>query len=162
VFAGDDLELARHTFLMPFRSQAYKERCGSCEAFAAAGCPRCRAPVCAAHACDPYGCCETCATEMYFAVSKAGRRHIVGGSTLAFLSTVGLYALYALRVFPPIAAGLLVAGLAGGFAVMMWGGSISPRLTELALKRKFVRLRSGTFETRLLPPGPTPEMPTVP
>lgn len=93
---------------------------------------------------------------MYFAVSKAGRHHIVGGSAMAFLSTLGLYALYALRVFPPIAAGLLVAGLAGGFAVMMWGGSISPRLAELTLRRKFFRLRRGDGAARLLPPGPTP------
>ncbi|HUS68780.1 MAG TPA: hypothetical protein VMZ28_29795 [Kofleriaceae bacterium] len=138
---------------MPFRSQAYRERCGSCDAFAAdAACPRCRAPVCATHACDPYGCCEPCATEMYFAVSKAGRRHIVGGGALAFVSTIGLYALYALRVFPPLAAGLLVAGLATSFAVMMWGGSISPRLAELSLKRKFVRLRGGPLAAPLLPP----------
>ena len=147
---------------MPFRAQQYRERCGSCDAFATTGCPRCRAPVCAAHACDPYGCCEPCATEMYFAVSKAGRRHVVGGSAVAFISTVGLYALYALRVFPPVAAGLLVAGLGAGFAVMMWGGSISPRLAELSLKRKFFRLRASPLDTRLLPPGAPPELPLVP
>ena len=149
--------------MAPFRDQAFRERCGDCDAFADASCPRCRAPVCATHACAPYGCCEPCATEMYFAVSKAGRRHIVGGGALAFLSTVGLYTLYALRVFPPVAAGLLVTGLATSFAIMMWGGSISPRLAELSLKRKFVRLRGGgPVEQHLLPPGPTPEMPLVP
>jgi hypothetical protein len=73
---------------------------------------------------------------MFFAVSRAGKRHIATGSAIAFVSTIGFYTLNALRVFPPLAATLLVLGVAAGIGAVLWGGSISPRLTERAMLRR--------------------------
>jgi hypothetical protein len=73
---------------------------------------------------------------MYLAVSRAGKRTILGGSGVAAVSTSGLYALYALHAFPPLAALLLIGGVAAGFGVMLWGGAVSPRLAERTLRRE--------------------------
>lgn len=73
---------------------------------------------------------------MYFAVSRAGQRHVLGGSAIAFVSSIGFYTLYALRMLPSVAAALLVIGVATGIGAVLWGGSISPRLTERALLRR--------------------------
>jgi len=121
---------------VPFRSQEYVERCTACEQRARTACPQCRAPICAGHACAPHGYCEGCATEMYFAVSRAGHGHILGGSAIAVVSTIGFYLLYALRMFPPLASAMVVLGLATGIGAVLWGGSISPRLTERAMLRR--------------------------
>ncbi len=121
---------------MPFRTQLFVERCAACDEAARRVCPRCRAPVCPAHTCEPYGCCEVCATDIYFAVSKAGRAQMLGGSAVAAVSTAGLYALYALHVFPVMAAGILVVGLASGFGAMFWGGAVSPRLVDRSLRKQ--------------------------
>ena len=77
-----------------------------------------------------------CATDIYFAVSKAGRHQILGGSAVAAVSTCGLYALYALHVFPVMAAGILVLGVASGFGAMLWGGTVSPRLVDRSLRKQ--------------------------
>jgi hypothetical protein len=73
---------------------------------------------------------------MYFAVSRAGRGTVLGGSVITAVSTAGLYALYAVQLFPAVVAGLLAAGLAAGFGVILWGGSISPRLADRALRKQ--------------------------
>jgi hypothetical protein len=78
---------------------------------------------------------------MYFAVSRAGQGHVLGGSAIAFVSTIGFYTLNALRVFPPLTAALLVAGVLTGIGAVLWGGSISPRLTERAMLRRQVKRR---------------------
>ena len=80
---------------------------------------------------------------MFFAVSRAGKRHVLGGSAVAFVSAIGFYALDALRVFPPATAGLLALGVLTGIGAVLWGGSISPRLTERAMLRR-------PFKRRLL------------
>jgi Zn-dependent alcohol dehydrogenase len=126
---------------VPFRSQEYVERCGTCEEKAQGACPQCRLPICAAHACAPHGYCERCATEMFFAVSRAGQRHVLGGSAIAFVSTIGFYTLNALRVFPPLTASLLVLGVLTGIGAVLWGGSVSPRLTERAMLRRQIKRR---------------------
>jgi Zn-dependent alcohol dehydrogenase len=126
---------------VPFRSQPYVVRCNECDAGAATACPQCRAPICVAHAYAPHGYCEQCATEMYFAVSRAGKRHVLTGSAIAFVSTIGFYTLNALRIFPPVAAALLVLGVATGIGAVLWGGSISPRLTERAMLRRQLKPR---------------------
>ncbi|HWM87452.1 MAG TPA: hypothetical protein VNO33_16480 [Kofleriaceae bacterium] len=82
---------------------------------------------------------------MYFAVSRAGHSHILGGSAIAVVSTIGFYLLYALRMFPPLASAMVVLGLATGIGAVLWGGSISPRLTERAMLRRTIKQR------RLLP-----------
>ena len=82
-----------------------------------------------------------CATEMYFAVSRAGHRHVLGGSAVAFVSTIGFYTLDALRLFPPLAATLAVVGVVAGIGAVLWGGSISPRLTERAMLRRTLKPR---------------------
>ena len=125
----------------------------ACEEMAPGACPQCRAPVCEAHACDPHGFCERCATEMYFAVSRAGHRHVLGGSAIAFVCAVGFYTVNMLRVFPPLAAALLVLGVATGVGAVLWGGSISPRLTERAMLRRTLKAR------RLLSPARAPAPP---
>lgn len=76
---------------------------------------------------------------MFFAVSRAGQRHVLGGSALAFVSSIGFYTLYALRMFPPVIASLLVLGVAAGIGAVLWGGSISPRLTERAMLRRMIK-----------------------
>jgi len=83
---------------------------------------------------------------MYFAVSRAGKRTVLGGGVLAAVSTAGLYGLYAIHVFPLLLFGLLAAGLASGFAVMLWGGAIAPRLVDRSLRKqlKHPRLLAGT------------------
>ncbi len=78
---------------------------------------------------------------MYFAVSRAGQRHVLGGSAVAFVSTIGFYTLYALRLFPPLAASLFVLGVFAGIGAVLWGGSISPRLTERAMLRRPLKNR---------------------
>ena len=55
--------------------------------------------------------------------SKAGKRHVLTGSAIAFVSTIGFYTLNALRLFPPVAAALLVLGVATGIGAVLWGGS---------------------------------------
>jgi hypothetical protein len=76
---------------------------------------------------------------MYFAVSRAGQRHVLGGSAIAFVSSIGFYTLYALRMMPSVAAALLVVGVATGIGAVLWGGSISPRLTERAMLRRRIK-----------------------
>lgn len=78
---------------------------------------------------------------MYFAVSRAGQRHVVSGSVIAFISTIGFYTLNALRLFPPVTAALLLAGVGAGIGTVLWGGSISPRLTERAMLRRQLKRR---------------------
>jgi hypothetical protein len=126
---------------VPFRSQEFVVRCSTCEEKANSTCPQCQTPLCEAHACAPHGSCERCATEMFFAVSRAGQRHVVSGSAIAFISTIGFYTLNALRLFPPLTAALLLAGVAAGIGTVLWGGSISPRLTERAMLRRQLRRR---------------------
>ena len=73
---------------------------------------------------------------MYFTVSRAGKRTVLGGGVITAVSTGGLYALYALQMFPIVVAAMLAAGLATGFITMVWGGSISPRLADRALRKQ--------------------------
>jgi len=92
---------------------------------------------------------------MYFAVSRAGQGHIRSGSAIAFVSAIGFYALNMLRVFPPLAAALLVLGVATGVGAVLWGGSISPRLTERAMLRRPLKPRRLLTHVPVpAPPGP--------
>lgn len=122
----------------PFRSQRFAERCTarSCDAAAEVGCPRCRAPLCQSHTCEPYGCCEGCAIDLYFAVSRAGRRKVLSGGAATIVSTLGLYALYAVHLAPPVALGIMVAGIGLGVGTLLWGGTVSPRLVDRAFRRQ--------------------------
>jgi len=126
---------------VPFRSHEYVERCALCEQPAPGVCPQCQLPICEAHACAPHSSCERCATEMYFAVSRAGKRHVKGGSAIAFVSAIGFYTISALRLVPPITASLLALGVLTGIGAVLWGGSISPRLAERALLRRPLKRR---------------------
>ena len=121
---------------MPFRSQEYAPRCAVCQQAAAIACRQCRLPICELHACAPHGSCEQCATEMYFAVSRAGKRHLKGGAAVAFVSAIGFYTVNALPLIAPAAVAVLVLGVVAGIGTVLWGGSVSPRLAERALLRR--------------------------
>jgi hypothetical protein len=85
---------------------------------------------------------------MYFAVSRAGQRHVLGGSAIAFVSAIGFYTLNALRLFPPLTATLLVLGVVTGIGTVLWGGSVSPRLAERAMLRRPLKRRLLTSPDR--------------
>lgn len=112
----------------------------------------------------PDGCCEPCAIEIYLTVSRAGKKHLTAGTMLGGLATALFYICWQIHYLPVSILAVVVAGFCASLAVIVWGGSVAPRLANEQFQRQFRRRpaerrdrqldgQTGTPVARQLGPG---------